>query len=210
MTCGLALSRRLIGEKLEMGEVPHLAPENISTGAAPAGETLQRIVLTGFMGSGKSTVGRLLARQLLWRFVDADTEIEAAAGATVAEIFRTQGEVSFRELEHQTILRLLDSNQLVLALGGGAIEDIRTRRVLLQCPNTRMVHLEASLETVLQRCSGTEGLRPVLADRTHLAARYEQRLPLYRQSHLTLPVDKYTPQIIVQAVLTSLAISPKP
>jgi shikimate kinase len=164
----------------------------------------QRIVLTGFMGAGKSTVGRLLAQQLNWRFIDADDEIEAAAGATIAEIFRQHGEPWFRQLEHETIHRLIASEELVLALGGGAIEDQRTRSLLLTAQGTHLVHLEASLETVLKRCDGTDSLRPVLQDRSNLENRYHRRLPLYRESHLTIPVDSLLPGAVVEAILENI------
>lgn len=164
----------------------------------------QRIVLTGFMGAGKSTVGRLLAQQLDWHFIDADDEIEAAAGATIAEVFRQHGEPWFRQLEHETVHRLIASEKLVLALGGGAIEDERTRNLLLTAQGTHLVHLEASLETVLNRCHGTDSLRPVLQDRSNLENRYRRRLPLYRQSHLTVLVDSLPPGAVVQAILENI------
>jgi shikimate kinase len=159
------------------------------------------------MGAGKSTVGRLLAQRLAWRFVDVDNVIESTTGATIADLFRQHGEPWFRELEHQTIRKLTHSDNLVLALGGGAIEDERTRHLLLagEEPNlTALVHLEANLETVLDRCKGTENLRPILADRTNLEARYLRRLPLYRQSHLSIPVDSLPPDAIVDAILRQL------
>ncbi|MGB7546541.1 MAG: shikimate kinase, partial [Terracidiphilus sp.] len=81
----------------------------------------RRIVLTGFMGSGKSTVGPLVARRLGWRFVDVDDVIEAEAGIPIAEIFARHGEAAFRDREHSTIARLAATDALVLALGGGAI-----------------------------------------------------------------------------------------
>jgi len=76
-----------------------------------------RIVLTGFMGSGKSTVGPLLAGSLGWRFVDVDEVIEAEAGATIAEIFLRHGESAFRDREHATIARLVSGESIVLGLG---------------------------------------------------------------------------------------------
>jgi shikimate kinase len=81
-----------------------------------------RIVLTGFMGSGKSTVGPLVAERLGWRFIDADDVIEREAGTTISQIFAQQGESAFRDLEHKTIRQLALEENLVLALGGGAIE----------------------------------------------------------------------------------------
>lgn len=168
---------------------------------------IDRIVLTGFMGAGKTTVGNLLAARLGWRFVDADETIEAEAGATIAQLFIDRGEPWFRQLEHETIRQLLDAQSLVLALGGGAIEDDRTLRLLLASEGTRLVHLEASLATVLERCHGTESLRPVLQDKANLEARYLRRLPLYRQAHLTLAVDTLHPQGAAEAILGQLGIS---
>jgi shikimate kinase len=180
-----------------------LTPQNeLNEIANPA--SIQRIVLTGFMGAGKSTIGRLLARQLDWRFIDADDEIEAAAGATIAELFRKRGEPWFRQLEHETILRLVSAERLVLALGGGAIEDDRTRRLLLAAQGTRLIHLDARLETVLTRCNGTDALRPVLQDRANLEARYLKRLPFYRESHLSVAVDSLPPRVIVETILGDL------
>jgi shikimate kinase len=165
-----------------------------SEGKPAAQDAMERVVLTGFMGSGKSTIGRLLARQLGWRFYDIDAEIEASAGTTIAEYFLAHGEPAFRELEHRTVRHFLAFDRLVLALGGGSIEDPRTRALLLETESTRLIHLEAKLETVLERCKGTEKLRPVLADTLNLAARYERRLPLYRQAHISIAVDRETPQ----------------
>ena len=163
-----------------------------------------RIVLTGFMGAGKTTVGVMLANRVGFRFLDADAEMEAATGATIAGLFAQHGEPWFREFEHQTIRRLLATESLVLALGGGAIEDARTRNLLLTDESTRLIHLEASLETVLERCRGTEPLRPILQDRTNLSGRYERRLPLYRQAHLNICVDSILPTIVVQTILDSI------
>jgi shikimate kinase len=162
---------------------------------------LRRIVLTGFMGSGKSTVGPIVAQRLDWRFVDVDDVIAAEAGATIPEIFRNEGETEFRKREQETIARLAGSDGLVLALGGGAIEDAETRRRLLADPATLMVHLEVELATTLARCKGTEDLRPVLADEANLAGRYERRLPLYRMAHVALNVDSLTPEQVADAIV---------
>jgi len=167
-----------------------------------------RIVLTGFMGSGKSTVGPLLAACLGWQFLDADNVIEADSGLSIAEIFARDGEAAFRDLEHATIARLAAIDSLVLALGGGAIERTETRELLLAAPGTLLVHLEVRLETTLARCRGTERIRPILADRPSLQARYDRRLPLYRMAHLSLPVDTVTPDEITQAILRLVQPAP--
>ena len=167
----------------------------------PPSTTPVRIVLTGFMGSGKSTAGPLIAQRLGWTFIDVDNIIEAEAGTTIAQIFATKGEPAFRDLEHATIARLAQEHNLVLAPGGGAIEREETRNLLLNSPGTLLVHLEVKLETTLTRCSGTEGTRPVLADQANLAARYDRRLPLYRTAHVSILSDDKNPDEVADAVL---------
>jgi shikimate kinase len=153
------------------------------------------------MGSGKSTVGPLLAARLGWRFADADQAIEAAADCSIPEIFRQHGEQGFRQQEYAAIAQLATEADLVLALGGGAIETEAVRSLLLQEPATLLVHLEVELATTLARCSGTEADRPILADQANLAARYERRLPLYRMAHCSISVDRLTPQEVVEAIV---------
>ena len=169
---------------------------------APA-ELPRRIVLTGFMGSGKSTVGPLLAGRLGWKFIDVDDVIEAEAGATIAELFARHSETHFRELEHATIARLADRDAHVLALGGGAIEHPATRTLLVTGPGTLLIHLEVDLATTLDRCRGTEGSRPILADQANLEIRYQRRMPLYREAHVSISVDALTPEQVVDAILRS-------
>lgn len=165
----------------------------------------RRIVLTGFMGSGKSTVGPILAAHLGWQFIDVDTVIEAEAGTAIAEIFACHGEAAFRDREHATIERLATADGLVLALGGGAIEREDTR-TLLNTPGSLLVHLEVELKTTLARCSGTENTRPVLADYANLVARYERRMPLYRTAHISVRADAITPEQVADAILEAAGL----
>jgi len=167
----------------------------------------RRIVLTGFMGSGKTTVGPLVAERLGWRFVDVDHVIEAEAGCTIPELFLRDGEAAFRVQERTTVARLVQSDSLVLALGGGAIEDASTRSLLLKAPGTLLVHLDVELETTLARCGGTEHLRPILADQANLASRYERRLPLYRTAHVSIAVDALTPEQVVEAIIQAAGLT---
>ncbi len=178
-------------------------PQSNDQRAVHRGEqsTPRRIVLTGFMGSGKSTTGPLLAARLGWNFIDLDDEIEDQAGCTIAELFARRGEIPFREIERDTIARLAERDALVLALGGGAIEHPETRARLKSGPETLLIHLEVELETTLARCKGTEDMRPILADRANLADRYERRLPLYREAHVSIRVDALTPEQVVDAIL---------
>jgi shikimate kinase len=165
---------------------------------------IRRVVLTGFMGSGKSTAGPLLAARLGWRFVDADEVVETEASMRIAEIFAREGEAAFRRREREAILRLAGEDGLVLALGGGAIETDETRELLLSSPETLLIHLEVDLATALRRCGGTTGTRPVLADGANLAARYQRRLPLYRMAHLSIATDPLTPEQVVEALIAAL------
>ena len=153
------------------------------------------------MGSGKSTVGPLVANRLGWKFIDVDEVIEAEAGTSIAELFRRHGETAFRDREHATIALLASGDALVLALGGGAIERAETRNLLLTTPGTLLVHLEVALATTLARCRGTEQIRPVFADQANLADRYNRRLPFYRTAHLSIPVDALSPDEVSSAIV---------
>lgn len=182
-------------------------PEETAEQIDPAVSSgVMRVVLTGFMGAGKSTVGALLAARLGWRFIDVDAAIEAMHGASIAALFEKHGEPWFRQVEQATILDFLGIDHLVLALGGGAIETERTRQLLLASEGTRLVHLEVSLDTVLARCAGTETVRPILRDKANLEGRYARRMPLYRQAHLNLPVDAIAPETVTELLASLLAL----
>ena len=143
---------------------------------------VDRIVLIGFMGAGKSTIGRLLAEQLGWQFIDIDTEVETKAGRTVAEIFRHEGEFVFRHLESSAIARGLGLRKAVVALGGGAPEVLTNRLLLEQTPRTAVVWLEAPFDELVTRCTQQDGAeRPVLADHATAQERFTYRAPLYRR-----------------------------
>lgn len=168
-----------------------------------------RIVLTGFMGAGKTTVGALLAERLGWDFFDSDFLVEARAAMTIADIFARRSESAFRDLEAEVVREALASGPgepLVLALGGGALERSATRDYVASLRDTLIVFLEAPLETMIARCAGHEGgpVRPVLADRERLAQRWNQRLPWYRHAHLTIDTANMTPQNVVERILESL------
>lgn len=146
-----------------------------------------RVVLTGFMGTGKSTVGRLIAERLGHELVDTDREIEAAHGP-IPEIFGTLGEPGFRRLERQIAEQLADRHDVVVATGGGMMVDPDVAE-LLAAPPARVFCLTASPETILDRVAGDPSApeRPLLADpdrrgrieqllaeRQHAYARYDQ------------------------------------
>ena len=150
------------------------------------------VCLTGFMGSGKSTIGRLLAAQLAWRFVDLDAEIERESGVSISQIFSQKGEAAFREIEHECLMRVLHAasardSQLVLALGGGTFAQPRNAALIreLNAPqrgsSAVVVWLDCATEDLLQRCV-LMGDRPLFRDEASFRKLYEERLPYYRQA----------------------------
>ena len=149
------------------------------------------VCLIGFMGAGKTAVGRVLARQLGWRFVDLDDEIERAAGRSIATIFRTAGEAEFRRIEAEQLKlwlkRLQTGKSTVAALGGGAFVQKENAEMLRQA-NVPAVFLDAPLEELLQRCREQAGrARPLLdSDPEALAILYAERRPLYLAAEATV------------------------
>ena len=137
------------------------------------------IVLIGLMGVGKTTIGRRLARRLEIPFVDADHEIETAAGMSVAEIFERFGEAHFRDGERRVIARLIDGVPRVIATGGGAFMNAETRALILDQATT--VWLDSDIKTLTERV-GRRSDRPLLAGRdagTVLAELASVRNPIY-------------------------------
>src|SRR4029077_16458704 len=150
------------------------------------------VCLTGFMGSGKSTVGRMLASQLAWHFVDLDAEIERESGLSISQIFAQKGETVFREIEHQCLARTLGTasarnTRLVLALGGGTCTQPRNASLIRDVgagqrgAGAVVIWLDCSTEELLQRCV-LMGDRPLFRDEASFRKLYEERLPYYRQA----------------------------
>lgn len=146
---------------------------------APPSDT-SRIYLAGFMGSGKSTVGRILARMLRRPFADLDEEIAHEAGISIPEIFRSKGEEAFRKMEKEAAARYV-TGEWVVALGGGAIMDQGTRDLLSH--SGVIVYLRARPGTLAGRLRGKTGQRPLLAGDYSLEERIrslmESRGPVY-------------------------------
>ena len=162
------------------------------------------IVLVGFMGAGKTTVGQLLAGRLGLPFADSDLIIEQRAGRPVRQIFAEDGEPAFRALEHQVIADLLDGPDLILALGGGAAEHPRTRERLA---TAQVVYLQVGYDQAMARVGG-DARRPLLA-RPDLAATYQRRLPLYAGiATLTVGTDGRHPEAIGRDILARLTTKP--
>ena len=171
--------------------------------AAPLPLT-RTIVLVGLMGAGKSCIGRRLAQRLNVPFVDADAEIEQAAGCSVGEIFEKYGEAYFRDGERRVMSRLLQGTPTILAAGGGAFMDPHTRRLIAE--NAVSVWLRADLDTLAARTKGRSH-RPLLnagdACET-LAKLIELRYPTYALANITVDTGADNPNVTCTRVIEAL------
>jgi shikimate kinase len=162
------------------------------------------IVLVGMMGVGKSTVGRRLAARLGLSFVDADEEIEKAAGMTVAEIFERYGEAYFRDGERRVIARLMDGAPKVIATGGGAFMQEETRKLILEQATT--IWLDADIDILVDRVARREN-RPLLKNRdprvvlTELAA---VRNPIYALAPIHVKSVAAPHEVAVERIVEQL------
>lgn len=172
---------------------------------------MQNLILVGPMGAGKSTIGRLLAKELRLPFKDSDKEIEQRAGADIPWIFDVEGEQGFREREQAVIEELCDFNGMVLATGGGAVMRSENRLALRR--GGQVVYLHASVEQQVDRTSRDRN-RPLLrsADPAKvLAELFAVRDPLYREiADVVIETDERPPRLVVQQILERLeALSPR-
>jgi len=180
-------------------------PQMVHTGKADKALLTQKsIVMVGLMGAGKSAIGRRLATHLDMPFVDADTEIESAAGCSIEEIFERHGEEAFRDGERRVIARLLEGPPVVLATGGGAFMD-ETTRTLVEAAGVS-VWLRADLDTLVRRTAKRNN-RPLLKndDPTKtLKSLMAIRHPIYELSDITVESDDGPPEETVNRVCTAL------
>ena len=160
-----------------------------------------RIVLVGFMGAGKSTVGPLLATRLGWEFLDMDTRIEERLGMDVASCFRALGEEAFRAEERAVAGELLDRRRLVVAAGGGAFTVAETRALLRR--NAVTVWLRADLEAVLQRVPA-DGRRPLAGNRETMSSRLAEREAAYREADITVETSDVEPDAVAERVVSAV------
>jgi shikimate kinase len=163
------------------------------------------IALVGLMGAGKSTVGRRLARRIGLPFADADRELEAAAGLSVAEIFRRYGEAHFRVGERRVLTRLIEGPPRVIATGGGAFMDAGTRALILA--RCTAIWLDAEVATLAERV-GRRHHRPLLEGKDPFALLQglaEVRNPVYAQAHLTIRSGALPHEQMVDRIVEALA-----
>jgi shikimate kinase len=172
------------------------------------------VILVGFMGAGKSSVGRVLGQRLNWIFEDLDDRIEAREGRSVAAIFRDSGEAEFRRLEHaalrQVIEELRGGGSRIIALGGGAFVQ-RENAILLQSSNLPTVFLNAPVEELWQRCcaqadaDGTE--RPLLRRQEEFQKLYQSRRAGYGSATLQVETGSRTVEAIAVEIAEKLGLN---
>lgn len=164
--------------------------------------TTDKIYLVGFIGSGKSTVGRLLAQRLQWRGEDIDELIEARERQTIADIFAKRGEPYFRAIERDTLKLLLPIRSMVVATGGGTFADPDNRAAMLL--DGTVIWLDVPLAELIPRIP-LDGRRPVAADRPALERLHAARVDTYRLAHLRVNAARVSPVVVVDRVLSAIA-----
>ena len=157
-----------------------------------------KIYLVGFMGAGKSTAARALAKRLDWKVEDIDALIERAERRDIPAIFRESGEAFFRAREREALITLLPERGVVVASGGGTFADAANRELMLR--DGAVIWLDAPLSTVLQRVP-SDGRRPLAADRLGMEQLYNQRLATYRQAHLRVDAGRGSVEELVDHIL---------
>ncbi len=163
------------------------------------------LVMIGLMGAGKSAIGRRLGKRLGLRFVDADKEIEAAAGKTINEIFADHGEEYFRDGERRVIARLLGEGPIVLATGGGAYMNEQTREEIAE--KGLSIWLRAELDVLMERVSRRD-TRPLLkaGDPREIMQRLmDERYPVYAGADVTIESRNVPHEIIVEEIVEAIA-----
>jgi shikimate kinase len=185
--------------------------EPVSHHSSEGVPALLAVSLVGFMGAGKTTVGRALAARLGWRFDDLDDLIEAREGRSVEQIFRLQGEPAFRDLERRVVRETLTatgSASRVLALGGGAFLEEQVRETLREA-DIPAVFLDASVEELFSRSEQPEVVRPLRRDREQFRRLYEERRPAYLQAALRIETGGKLVAAVVEEIISGLNLVAK-
>ena len=183
-------------------------PENSSPAPGlPAVEGgIQRIVLIGFMGAGKSTVGLLLAKRTGWDFLDLDTHIETTTRKSARALFEALGETGFRQLESDLWASALQRSQAIIAPGGAVIDRAANQNILRESAGSFIVFLDAPFQILIDRClqqeqEGGATYRPLLHKTEIARMRYEERRVLYaNHAQRGIDVARQSPELVAQEI----------
>jgi shikimate kinase len=171
------------------------------------------VALTGFMAAGKSTVGRVLASILRWRFFDLDCEIECRTKLRIHELFATHGEPHFRQIEADALRSILEqaSAPTIIALGGGTFIESQNADLLHSC-GAHVVFLDLAVEELLRRCQAAsersaQNPRPLADDAEAFCALHAQRLPHYRKAELVINTQGKAAEQVAQEIVAALDLA---
>ena len=171
-------------------------------------ERYSNLIMTGFMGVGKTTVGKLLASELNWQFVDVDHEIELQHGKAVTQIFQELGEPAFRQMEKQFVTSLCkQSNQQVISLGGGAFLQQEIRQACLE--HGLVIYLDISWESWQIRLPYIQDSRPILQQKSidEIEQLFNMRRSLYQDHHLCIQMDEIGFEEAAKLILSTLNLA---
>ena len=185
-----------VGERIDAAAELRRQAEGIAPG--------RTVALVGLMGAGKTTIGRRLAHALALPFADADEAIVAAAGRSIEDIFAERGECEFRRGERQVIARLLDGEPHVLATGGGAFIDPRTRELMKE--RAISIWLKAPLDVLMKRVTKRDH-RPLLKEadpRAVMQRLMDERYPIYAEADIVIDSNAGQHDVVVESVLKAL------
>jgi len=188
-----------------MGRAPHPVTPQTTPRETPRPEAPRRILLVGFMAAGKSAVGRALARELGWRFLDMDREIARQEERSVQAIFRDDGEAGFREIEGRVASELLALDQVVLASGGGW--PCRPGRLDSVSHETLSIWIQVRVGTIVERAMRRKGARPLLDvpdPETRVRELLAEREPWYQMADWTVSGDHGSPAQVARRIAARL------
>jgi len=188
----------------------HMADETVSVRSSGRLGFSRAVALAGFMGAGKTTVGRELALRLGWRFEDLDQLIERRERRTIEQIFREQGEAEFRRLEYSVVRETIDSLErgpLVMALGGGAFIEPGVQNCL-QDAQIPVVFLDAPVAELFRRCEQPGLERPLRRDQEQFQKLYERRRPEYLKAAICIETAGKKIGDVAQEIISGLNLVP--
>jgi shikimate kinase len=172
-------------------------------------QNIKPIFLCGMMGSGKSTVGKILAEKMKWPFSDLDDEIEESEGMKISQIFEQRGESAFRKIEQELLMNAAERKRVVIALGGGALQNqtiidhLKIKGIL--------IFLDAPLSVLFSRVKN-DSTRPILQHKSDSETKdrikqlLSERMRYYRQCHLTVDAAVHDPALVADSILNKLSM----